>query len=60
MMPREDASCPPTARPRPCASSATRASPAALAAVRAFRREADRLLLLDDAARIRLRLAPLP
>ena len=33
---------------------------AALAAVRAFRREADRLLLLDEAARIRLRLAPLP
>jgi hypothetical protein len=33
---------------------------APLAAVRAFRREADRLLLLDEAARIRLRLAPLP
>jgi heat shock protein HslJ len=33
---------------------------AALAAVRAFRREADRLLLLDEAARVRLRLVPLP
>ncbi len=33
---------------------------AALAAVRVFRREADRPLLLDEAARIRLRLAPLP